>query len=292
MENQGMIEFLDSQKANDNEVRIFNNPQFGEIRVTGTPDKPEFCAMDLCRALGYSNGRDAVSKHVDNDDVAKRDTIDSMGRNQKLTYVTESGMYSLVLGSKLESAKQFKRWITSEVLPSIRKTGSYSISQLSRKELALMVIQAEEENERLALENKQQREVIAAKEEALTAASAQMSEMSNEIEQMKPKVNYYDLILNNKSTVLITQIAQDYGMSAKAMNKTLEGLRIQHKVNGQWILYAGHIGNGYVQSKPIDIVHSNGNKSVKYNTEWTQKGRIFLYEQLKKKGILPLIEQS
>jgi prophage antirepressor-like protein len=289
MEQQVMNGFLNSQKAN--EVRIFNNPQFGQIRTAGTADNPLFCLADVCQAIGINNSR-AVKGRLDEDDVSLIDTIDNLGRTQQVTFVTESGLYDVIIRSDSEQAKPFRKWVTSEVLPSIRKTGSYSISQLSRKELALMVIQAEEENERLALENKQQREVIAAKEEALTAASVQMSEMSNEIEQMKPKADYYDIILRNKSTVLITQIAQDYGMSAKAMNKTLEGMRIQHKVNGQWILYAGHIGNGYVQSKPIDIVHSNGNTSVKYNTEWTQKGRIFLYEQLKKKGILPLIEQS
>lgn len=141
-----------------------------------------------------------------------------------------------------------------------------------------------ERNQQLALENKRQ-------QKALVDADNQISEMTNEIEQMKPKVNYYDLILNNKSTVLITQIAQDYGMSAKALNKTLASMGVQRKVNGQWILYADHIGNGYVQSKPIEITYSNGIKSIKYNTEWTQKGRIFLYETLKSSGILPLIEQ-
>lgn len=269
----------------ENKIQIFDNPQFGEIRVDRTTEEPFFCAADVTKALGYANGRDAVLKHCDSDDVAKRDTIDKLGRTQQVTFINESGVYALIFGSKLESARQFKHWVTNEVLPSIRKTGSFAIANLSRKELALMVIQAEEENERLMLENRQQ-------QMALTAANAQMTEMSNKIEQMKPKVNYYDLILNNKSTVLITQIAQDYGMSAKAMNKKLFDMRIQHKVNGQWILYANHIGNGYVQSKPIDITHSNGNVSVKFNTEWTQKGRIFLYEQLKKRGILPLIERD
>ena len=146
-------------------IQVFNHPQFGDIRTTGTPDNPEFCAMDLCRALGYKNGRDALAKHVDDPDVAKRDMGVVTGKKADGTdavqmvsasFVNESGMYSLVLGSTLPQAKQFKRWITSEVLPSIRKTGSYSVEQLSRKQLALMVVQAEEEKERLALENKQQ----------------------------------------------------------------------------------------------------------------------------------------
>ena len=168
-------------------IKIFNHPQFGDIRTTGTPDNPEFCAMDLCRALGYSNGRDAVAKHVDDDDVAKRDTTDSIGRTQQLTYVNESGMYSLVLGSKLESAKKFKHWVTSEVLPAIRKSGTYSVEQLSRKQLALMVVQAEEEKERLALENKQQ---------------------ADQLEEQKPKVTFADAIIGSNTYIIIRDLAK------------------------------------------------------------------------------------
>ncbi len=123
-------------------------------------------------------------------------------------------------------------------------------------------------------------------------AEQQVLALASTIEQMQPKVCYYDTILNNKSTVLITQIAQDYGMSAKALNKTLFELGVQHKVNDQWILYAKFLDKGYVQSKPISITHNNGNKSIKYNTEWTQKGRLFLYNGLKNHGILPLIERG
>jgi prophage antirepressor-like protein len=111
-------------------IQIFNHPQFGDIRTTGTPDNPEFCAMDLCRALGYTNGRKAVADHCDEWDVTKRDTPtkNQWGTEviQKITFVNESGLYSLVFGSKLDSAKQFKHWVTSEVLPSIRKHGAYA----------------------------------------------------------------------------------------------------------------------------------------------------------------------
>lgn len=122
-------------------------------------------------------------------------------------------------------------------------------------------------------------------------AEQQVLMLTAEVEQMQPKVSYYDKILASRATMTTTQIAQDYGMSAIKFNKTLEELRVQRKVNGQWILYAPYIGQGYVHSKPFDITRSNGQPDVVMNTEWTQKGRLFLYDGLKNHGILPLIEK-
>ncbi len=123
------------------------------------------------------------------------------------------------------------------------------------------------------------------------AAEQQVFALSQEIATMQPKVSYYDTILNNKSTVLTTQIALDYGMSAKAFNQKLYMMRIQHKVGDQWILYAPYLSQGYMHSKPVEITRRDGRKEIKYNSEWTQKGRLFLYDELKKANIIPLIEQ-
>lgn len=117
-------------------------------------------------------------------------------------------------------------------------------------------------------------------------------ELGNKITEMLPKVSYYDKILQSNATMTVTQIAQDYGMSAMKLNKELESMKIQHKVRGQWILYGKFLTGGYVHSRAVDILRSDGRHDVKYNTEWTTKGRIFLYESLKAKGILPLIEQE
>ncbi len=127
--------------------------------------------------------------------------------------------------------------------------------------------------------------------ERADAAERQVLTLTQEIEQMQPKISYYDTILASKATVTTTQIAQDYGMSAKRFNKILEQLHVQHKVNGQWILYAPYISQGYVHSKPFSFSHTDGRQDAKLNTEWTQKGRLFLYQGLKNHGILPLIEQ-
>lgn len=111
-------------------LQIFSNPQFGEIRtLADEANEPLFCAADVCKALGYTNPRKAVADHVSEDDVTKRDTIDNLGRTQTASFVNESGLYALIFGSKLDSAKAFKKWVTSEVLPAIRKHGVYATPQ-------------------------------------------------------------------------------------------------------------------------------------------------------------------
>lgn len=176
-------------------------------------------------------------------------------------------------------AKLIKRWKELEEQhqkPSVPQNYLEALKSL---------VKAEEEKQQLALENKKQQEQI------LTISKTNI-ELGNKITEMLPKVSYYDKILQSNATMTVTQIAQDYGMSAMMLNKELESMRIQHKVRCQWILFAQFLEGGYVHSRAVDILRSDGRHDVKYNTEWTTKGRIFLYESLKAKGILPLIEQE
>lgn len=147
------------------------------------------------------------------------------------------------------------------------------------------MVKIEEQKQQLAIENHKQQEQI-------VNISRENVELGNRITEMLPKVSYYDQILESKSTMTVTQIAQDYGMSAMKMNRILAELKIQRKVQGQWILYNNYVPCGYVHSKAVDIVRADGRRDVKYNTEWTVKGRLFLYGKLKENNIIPLIEQD
>lgn len=200
-----------------NEVTIFENEQFGIVRTAGTAEEPLFCAADLCRALGYNNGRDAIARHCDEGDVVKRDTPTTSGI-QSMSFVNESGLYALIFGSKLESAKTFKKWVTSEVLPSIRKTGSYAVKNMSRKEIALMIIQQEEEMEVLRLENKKKEETL---------------------KEQKPKVVFADAIVGSKSSCLIGELAKIITQNGYEIgqNRLFAWMRMNH--------YLGTVGEYY-----------------------------------------------
>lgn len=145
--------------------------------------------------------------------------------------------------------------------------------------------------EALMLAAKQQ-EQIEEQQRQLEANSKEIVELNGAIAEMEPKVTYVDMILASKETVTTTQIAQDYWQSAKAFNVLLRNFGVQHKVGGQLVLYAKHLPFGYVQSDTFPIVHKNGTNGTVMHTKWTQKGRLFLYEELKKHNIIPLIEQN
>lgn len=251
-----------------NEMQVFSNPDFGTIRTTEIEGEPWFVGKDVASVLGYTNPRKALADHVDADDkgVTKRDTL---GGAQEMTVINESVLYALVLSSKLPGAKQFKRWVTSEVLPSIRKTGSYALPKDYPAALRALA-DAEEAKLRLLAENQQQAQVIA---------------------DFEPIRQYVDTILESKGTMATSQIAADYGLTAQKLNKILHDGGIQRNVNGQWLLYAKHMGRGYTKSKTIQIIRSDGRPDTIMQTQWTQKGRLMIHEILTARGIEAVMDR-
>ena len=258
----------------ENGVQIFENVEFGKVRTVIMNDEPWFVGKDVAEILSYADTDQAIRKHVDEEDKLTRH-FNGSGQNREMTIINESGLYSLIILSKLPAAKKFKRWVTSEVLPSIRKTGSYSVSP------QLPNFSSPAEAARAWADEYEKRCI----------AQNEVKYLTNKIEEQKPKVNYYDVVLKSKDALLVSVIAQDYGMIAKAFNSLLYENGIQHKLDNTLVLYAKYVGNGYTKSETYSYTKPNGENGTKVHTKWTQKGRLFLYEFLKNVGVLPEIEK-
>lgn len=247
----------------------FNNQPVRTIQLN---NQPYFNLKDVCEILEIGNPSQLKTR-LKEDGVITNEVIDSLGRRQQANFINESNLYKTIFQSRKEEAEQFTEWVTSEVLPAIRKHGAYATPETIEQ-----MINNPDFTIQLLTELKKERESV-----NLLAAT---------VKEYEPKVSYYDKILKNKSLMNTTVIAQDYGMSASAFNKKLHELRIQHKVGDQWILYIEHQGNGYVHSDPFIFTDKDGNNHITQTTKWTQKGRLFLYDKLKAIGILPSIEKS
>lgn len=261
-------------------LECFNSAEFGTVRTVTIDNEPWFIGKDVAEALGYAKARNAIAAHVDDDDKKDAPIQGVLGGKQEMTIISESGVYSLVFSSKLPTAKKFKRWVTSEVLPAIRKHGAYMTDDVIKKAL-----QEPDFIIKLATELKEEKE-------ARKKAELEVAQKSQIINELKPKADYTDRILQSSSLVTITQIAKDYGMSGIKMNSLLHELKVIYQIGSQWLLYSKYQAKGYTHSETVNIKHSDGRSDVVMNTKWTQKGRLFLYELLKKNGTLPLIEQA
>lgn len=252
----------------NNKIKVFENAEFGSVRTVAINGEPWFVGKDVCSILNLSNPTIAVSR-LDEDERAKF----NLGRQGEATIVNEPGLYTLVIGSRKPEAKAFKRWITHEVIPSIRKNGVYGTPEFLQKTIsdpqwAMGVLQA------------------------LADAQDKIAVQQKQISEMKPKATYYDLVLQTKNAVNITTIAKDYGLSAVTLNKKLHDYGVQYKQGGTWLLYQQHADKGYTKTKTGVYTNKAGEEYASVHTQWTQKGRMFIYEILKEHGILPKMEEE
>ena len=251
------------------QLQAFTSDQFGQIRTIENDGQPWFVAADVCAALELANPTVTVSR-LDKDEKAKFNLGLSGG---PAWCVNEPGLYSLVLACRKPQARAFKRWITHEVIPAIRKHGLYAISDVAENpEMLLAALQA------LITEKKRGEQL-----EAQNLAQAQL------LLEASPKLSYYEKVLRAPGAVAISKIAKDYGMSARRLNKLLHDLGIQYKQGDQWLLYQEHAANGYTKSE----TGTSKDGHVWMHTKWTQAGRLFLYDLLKNRfGILPVIARE
>ena len=262
-----------------NELQIFNNPEFGSVRTITKDNEPMFCLGDLCRALDLT--AKGVKQRLSDEVISNYPIEDALGRMQNTLFVNEDGLYDVILESRKESAKKFRKWVTSEVLPSIRKNGGYIANQEQMTPEQIVA------NALIVAQN-----IIGHTDRQIEELETSVQQMDSVISEMTPKVDYADRILSSTDCMTVTQIAQDYGVSAQRFNKILHSAGIQRKVGDQWILYAEYQGKGYVRNKTCEYRKSNGETGTKLLTVWTQKGRMLIYEKLKQIGVFPEMENA
>ena len=242
-----------------NEIQIFKNQEFGAIRtMSNEQGEVLFCGRDVAVALGYKKPLDAIAHHVESEDSVKHGLLDNRGCKQLTIFINESGLYALILSSKLESAKRFKYWVTSEVLPSIRKQGGY------------MVARPEETDE----------EILA---RALQIMQAAVLRRDEEIARLKPRAEYADHVLDSITCITTTQLAKELGMTAQELNRRLCEMRIQYWQSGQYMLYAEFARQGFAKSRTHKRVLKHGMVITEMYLVWTERGREFIHQLLNPK---------
>jgi len=275
----------------ENAIQSFTNTEFGELEILQEGDKFWFPATKCAQILGYSNPYKAILDHCKKYGLTKREGVflkrnkdgSTMEQVNSANYISEGNLYRLICRSKLESAERFEYWVFEDVLPSIRKHGAYispevleELQKNTEKNAELLATLATEQRNRLRLEDENRR--LSEAERTLRAT----------VEITQPKATYYDLILENPDAVPVTLIAKDYGYSAVKFNALLHEYKIQFAVGGTWELYQEYADCGYTHNN----VHYTKTGHNKVHMCWTQKGRLFLYEFLKKEGICPMVERQ
>ena len=233
-----------------------------------------FVGKDVATILGYANPRKAIRDHVEEDDKRGNESFPHSKMAQNAVIINESGLYSLVLASKMPKAKKFKKWVTSEVLPSIRKHGLYATEELLNNPDVMIAVLTELKTEREKTANLQ------------TTIAVQNQQLA----ELQPKATYYDKVLKCPDLVTVNTIAKDYGWSAIKLNGYLHEHGIQYKQGDIWHLYQKYAEKGYAATRTHIYTGSDGEQHSREHTYWTQQGRLFIYDLLKSNDILPLME--
>lgn len=244
-----------------------------DVRAIAVDGEPWFVGKDVAEALGYKNQRDAIKKQVEVEDKRPNVAIYDGRQNRKMTIINESGMYSLILSSTLPSAKKFKKWVTSEVLPSIRKNGGYIYGQENMSEDELL-----------------SRALILANSRILSLESK-----NEQLEEEKQDVTFLsELFVGSKDRWLTTEIANYYGMSAVKFNKLLFMIGLQDKVDGVWEVNEEYKKEGlkFMITTSKNMYENKKIVSVAKFNAWTKDGVKLIYNELKEHGVLPVIEQT
>lgn len=250
-----------------NDVTIFSSNAFGSIRTGGTSDNPLFCLADVCKALKLS--AKGVNQRL-NKEVISNYPLQTAGGVQHALFVNEDGLYDVILDSRKPEAKAFRKWITSEVLPSIRKSGGYIASAPDDSpELimarALQVAQATIDRHKHQLEQ----------------ANERIALQSTQLKQQAPKVKYVDEVLQSTNTYTSTQMSKELGMKdADRLHKALREKGVMFKQSGQWMLTAKYCGHDYTKTRTHQFTRSDGSTGTNAITVWTEKGRAFLHKIL------------
>lgn len=263
-----------------NELKIFEHPKFGQIRTIVEDGKTLFCGSDSAKALGYKKPNDVISAHYRYTVKRSIPHPQNPDKTIEMVFITDGDLCRLAAKSELPGADEFESWIFDEVIPSVLRNGAYMTSDTLDKMIVspefgikLLTSLKEEQDKRkkLEAENAAQRQAIA---------------------DFQPIKQYLDTILSSPRTLTTTQIAADYDMSAKKLNRILHEEGIQRYVNNQWILYSRHMGKGYTKSRTINITRSDGHPDIVLNTEWTQKGRLMIHEILTARGIQAVMDRQ
>jgi len=262
--------------------------QFDNVKDNGNPngyidDNGKVWVNAECVARGwgfthieYKNGKmyDTVRWSVVNEYIREfSHFLPEDGEIRENDYLPEEIVYRLGFKAKNDIAVKFQMKLANEILPSIRKTGSYSVNG---------IILPNFENPAEAARE------WARQYEQRVIAEQQVKHLSDELEEAKPKIEYCDAVLSSPNAILVRQIAQDFGMTAQEFNKLLHTLGVQFSANGTWILYSQYKGNGYTKSETNCKLDANGNPITKIHMKWTEVGRKFLYDFLKQNGIFPV----